>query len=289
MSNDNDVPLGEGARRYYEQQFGERIRQVKKGGSAPSGGGPNWSGRAGCGAVVAVIFVVRVAALLLRCDSSSSIDRYSPSRDAVDIDVQQQLEEFRARHKANEDQMNEILRRIEENKPPFVFPGGEVVPEADADALLKASDVPLLEGLCYRIHQESRRSETTPGGHLLKLLDANSRTLLVLSITAPPLRPNDREDLLEGLNDVLRRLDFWEPAVFLKVPAVKAFLDAHPELGPGDRLSLPQRRRVLELCYPKQIVPLTAGDQLDDAARAKWVEQAQADLNLARREAAAKP
>jgi hypothetical protein len=77
VSNEDDVPLGEEARRYYEQQFGERIRQVRKGGSQPNGRSGGTS-RAGCGMVIFVFIAIRLLFAITRCTPDSSSYRYTP-------------------------------------------------------------------------------------------------------------------------------------------------------------------------------------------------------------------
>lgn len=80
MSTENDVPLGEGSRRYYEQMFGDRIRQVNKGGgSVPrrDSGGSNGTGRAGCGVAIAIFVVIRIIAAVLSTHSHPSSRSYT--------------------------------------------------------------------------------------------------------------------------------------------------------------------------------------------------------------------
>lgn len=81
MSTENDVPLGDGARRYYEQLFGDRIRRVNKGSdSAPQnngGGGSNWNGRIGCGGAVAAYIIIRVVSALTHTSWSTPSHDYS--------------------------------------------------------------------------------------------------------------------------------------------------------------------------------------------------------------------
>ncbi len=81
MSTENDVPLGEGSRRYYEEKFGDRIRQVNKsGGSAPNHdrGGSTGTGRAGCGVAIAILVAIRVISAILNSHSHTSPRSYTP-------------------------------------------------------------------------------------------------------------------------------------------------------------------------------------------------------------------
>jgi hypothetical protein len=70
MSSENDVPLNDPAR-YYEKQFGDRVRNVAKPGargpSPSSGGGRGWWGGGGA-AIFGIIIIVR---LLLSLGGSS--------------------------------------------------------------------------------------------------------------------------------------------------------------------------------------------------------------------------
>jgi hypothetical protein len=81
MSTENDVPLGEGSRDYYERKFADRIRQVKKGGaSAPNrdNGGSNGTGRAGCGVAIAIFILIRIVISVLNSHSHTPTYHYSP-------------------------------------------------------------------------------------------------------------------------------------------------------------------------------------------------------------------
>lgn len=95
MSTENDVPLGDGARRYYEQLFGDRIRRVNKGSdSAPQGndgGGSNWNGRAGCGGAVAAFIIIRI--LIALAHSSWSTPSHDYSTPPAHFRLQPQFEE----------------------------------------------------------------------------------------------------------------------------------------------------------------------------------------------------
>jgi hypothetical protein len=122
MSTENDVPLGEGSQRYYEQLFGERIREISKGESArqPDNGGSNGNGRVGCGVLIAVCFLIRIVTTFLNTHSHSSsysppppapqpfrihqpnID-HLPMIDAKDEDMRRFLDQFREDKEAEEE------------------------------------------------------------------------------------------------------------------------------------------------------------------------------------------
>jgi hypothetical protein len=90
MSTENDVPLGEGARGYYEQKFGERIRQVSKGSKQPrdTGSSSRTKGSAGCGVVFFVFILIRLIASFSRSNSHTPTYQYNPP---APIPIQKQL------------------------------------------------------------------------------------------------------------------------------------------------------------------------------------------------------
>jgi hypothetical protein len=96
MSTENDVPLGEGSRGYYERKFSDRIRQVKKGGgSAPNrdNGGSNGAGRAGCGVAIAIFILIRIIISVLNSHSHTPTYHYSPPQ--LNPGMQKHWEGFR--------------------------------------------------------------------------------------------------------------------------------------------------------------------------------------------------
>lgn len=200
MSTENDVPLGEEARRFYEQQFGERIQQIKKGGKAPQHnprGSFNWFSPAGFGWIAGAAFIMHIFVSFIRPQSNTPT--YPP------IPVLPSLE-FVNQEKPLAEQIQEVNA------------------EAEA-ALLRASDVPWPEGLSYRMYQESLRPEASPGKHLLKLFDPNARRLLIQSAQGQALDDNESQALLIGLNDVLAHADFWDEEAFQQPPPFAEILD----------------------------------------------------------------
>jgi hypothetical protein len=186
MSAENDVPLGEGAQQYYEQRFGHRVRQVKK------GGGPGW-GKGGCATLIVLLLGFRFFAALLNLGSRThSIQYLSP---LVPAQAPLQIEELL------HNQQNALVG-------------------ADEDvALLQKDDVPLMQGLCYRVYQESRQPNPTPGKHLLKLLDSVLRDLISKSAKGVELDGIEEALILIAFNGALGHPDFWNEAAFLGVPA----------------------------------------------------------------------
>jgi hypothetical protein len=283
MSTENDVPLGEGSRRYYEQLFGERVRQVKKGGSAPkpNSGSSNANGRAGCGTAIAILIAIRLIAAVLNTHShTSSYTVHAPPPPRFNGAP------FADNH-APEDEAMQRLRQLLDNRDPFQLRPDEAPHEIDITALLTKDDVPLLEGLCYRLYREHLHDGATPGKHLWTLLDPDVRPLCLKAVQGLELDANERQEVLDGLNEVLQDDKFWDPAAFAKLRQSPEFdrLRAqvqHPNAAPLPRVE--DRRLVLQLCYPRQIVPLNERNKLDAPAREAWRRRAQLDLDEARRE-----
>ncbi|MGH7172432.1 MAG: hypothetical protein ACRELF_13130 [Gemmataceae bacterium] len=293
MSTENDVPLGESSRRYYEQQFGDRIHQIKKGGgSAPQrdSGGSNWNGRAGCGGILAVIFIIRLIAALVSSQSSTPSYNYSPPpQQQFNDDMRKQLDDLAVQDKAADKilkDLDEALRQGgQKNVPDF---GVEDERDGAAKFLLTEADVPLLEGLCYRIYQESRQPGATPGKRVRALLPPSARQFLDKAARRQILRDNEREQMLEALNALLPIADLYNAASFQNVPdAPRALLNG---IGDDPARSVPRFNRwLLEKCYPRQIVPLTERPRLkNEWERAGWKRRAQFDLELARQQYEAK-
>jgi hypothetical protein len=179
------------------------------------------------------------------------------------------------------------LRQLLEDREQFPIQPGRVLPAKDLDVLLTPDDVPLLEGLCYRLHQESLRAEPTPGKHFLKLLDPDVLPLIVKASRGHELDRNERDEVLEGLNEVLQHNEFWNANAFARLRGMKEYvrilkfvqlLDAQP------KALLKERRLILQLCYPLQIVPLSERNKLNAKAREDWQLRARIDLDAARRE-----
>lgn len=267
MSTENDVPLGDDSRRYYEQQFGDRIRQVNKGrGTTPksSSGGSNWSSRAGCGGgAVAAFVIIRIVIALFRVSSSHSSQNYS----IPDPPAFQQNQE-----------LDRLLQQIREQQGGLPVPADEGAKGIGLIQLLGKEDIPLPKGLCYRIHRESLRPGNSPGKHILQLLDPDARAHLIRSAEGKELLPQEEKDLLEALNDVLYENNFYDAVVFRNVPGVATWRLL------GDIGSPRSNRQLLEKCYPQQIVPLDKRDTLTEQDRARWKKQAQEDLDKAKAE-----
>ncbi|HWG44928.1 MAG TPA: hypothetical protein VN688_19320 [Gemmataceae bacterium] len=280
MSSENDVPLGEGSRRYYEQQFGERIRKVSKSGNTPpsNGGGWNWNGRAGAGLILGVIFIViRIILVVARTDSSAPSYTYKPV-------VPQKLEaDFHFRKHLNDVPIQDDAKDIQ---PDPAFGPLALIPNP-ANPQLDQRDVPLLEGLCYRIHTESQQFERTPGSRICRFLNADEQALITKAARGQALNRNERFDLIVSLKVVLQRADFFDGDSFRTV-ALPAELVLRHNADPNQPAEEIRQfnRSLLERCYPEQIVPLRERDTLDDQSREQWRKRARADLDKAKKEQA---
>jgi hypothetical protein len=251
MTSENDVPLGDGSRRYYEQLFGNRIRQVNKGGGAPRGdsGGSSGPGRAGCGVLIAVFVLIRIFLIVFRSHPSTV-----PTLPHFPVVMPQQPRDWDVPPVKNNDD--------------------------EANVLLAKEDVPLLGGLCYRIDRESRQAESTPGKHICKLLPPDAKALLRRAAKGELLRDHEQDLLVESLEEMLHDANFYDGPSF-RGKVLRLRIDKGVIVGPGTPRF---NRLVLEQCYPQQIVPLDERGHLDAQARERWRMRAQMDLNQARQE-----
>jgi hypothetical protein len=270
MSAENDVPLGEGARRYYEQQFADRIRQVRKGGGGGTGkGGSGWNGRVGIGLVAGIVLVV-LRILFATGNRSPSPSYNSTPPPPVQFNFEKQ--------KLFNDPI--VLPNIEGD-----FRPGVQVHDVDAegaDPRLVEKDVPLLQGLCYRIDRESRQPVRTPGRRLCQFLDAPSNGLISRAAAGENLARGDRADLFAALNRLLQER-LYDGSSFRDVPLPPDLLRRWPQAAKDVEALRRFNRTLLEKCYSLQIVPLAERDQFNDDTRVLWQLQAQKDLAAARR------
>jgi hypothetical protein len=276
MSTENDVPLGEGSHRYYEQKFGDRIRQVnKRGGPARDPGGSNWNGRVSAGVIIGIIIVIlRIMIAASRSGSHTSSYTYNPPQPPpFDAELQRRLNEI-----GIQGDQKDVF--VPNGMPMF----GKMPGAREDDPLLTDADVPLIEGLCYRIQQESLRPGQTPGGRIHQLLDEGVWKMLDQAARGQPLLEDEKEELLDALNDdALAQRDFTAGPSFNLVPGFATLRLMRDRPAGGVEL-WKYNRRVLEMCYPEQIVPLHERSLLDGPAREQWRKRARLDLEKARQE-----
>ena len=99
-----------------------------------------------------------------------------------------------------------------------------------------------------------------------------------------PLQQDEKEELLDTLNDdVLARPAFTDGPSFDLVPGFATLRVMRDRPAGGVEL-WKYNRRVLEMCYPEQIVPLRERPQLNGPAREQWRKRALLDLEKARQE-----
>jgi hypothetical protein len=266
MAADEDVPLGDAAR-HYEQQFGDKIRQVQKGGARPPAGAPRGGGwGAGRGAVGAVLVVVFIVIRLLVSIGNSSNRHPTPSytftpppaMPPVDFErVQREMEQRRSRWRP--------VAPALDNGPSYRFEEGDVL---------------LPEGLCYRVAQEARGAASTPGKRLAAFLDAAARDLVGRAARGERLGAVEEADLRAALNEVLDKRDFYDEPSFrgLDLPAEAQAVAAKRDQAAAAELRK-LNRLALEAAYPRQIVRAQFRGALDPGIER---ELALSDLRKAR-------
>jgi hypothetical protein len=279
MASNVPLPSGEGSPGYYERQFGERVRSIRKGGApAGGGGGSRWNGGAAVGILVAIILAV------LRIASSSShhtpVPRFEPP----------------AFNPHALDDLDRIQKQIQDLQfQPVPIPDVPlVVPDVPADDpnLLTQDEVPLWAGLCYRIDQESKQPQATPGKRICSLMEhdqAEALALLRRAAAGDDLNANERDDLLDALNEVLDNPKLYDEDSFrnTKVPLaamMHANLRAQGLQNLDEKELHKDNRSLLEAAYPMQIIPVRLKDPRDADTLAVWKERARKDLEAAKKQ-----
>jgi hypothetical protein len=257
----------------YEHQFSDRIRKVAKGGGRPAGSGTpsaNGSGR-GAGAlggiIIAVIVVVGRIALNSNRPNPPALDPGAPQR-----------------------RLDDLLRAQQAIKPPVVFPPAQHVPGAafwlNQNLRLEAADVPLLRGLCYRVHQESRQPGPTPGKQIFSHLDGRARDLLRRAAFGEELG-KQADEFFEALNETLGNHNLYDRAAFAGLPvppeAILLAIDGIDQLNlPAGEL-LRANRALLEVAYPRQVLSVLLREPRTAQDQKRYVDSARHDLAEARR------
>jgi hypothetical protein len=264
-SEPDDVPLGGESRRYYERKFGDRIRRVSKsGGTRPNSGGSNKSGCVGAGVAVGIIIVVlRLIIAVSNSRSGTPSYTYTPPPILKPVLAQKQEEP--------------------ELPPRFRFQPGRNDDEREADPSLKEDDVPVLEGLCLRIHDESQEKVATPGRRIWTLLDAASRKPLAKAASGQALDPNEKLRLFGALNRILAQPVLYDGASFARIGQVEP-LRLQFNINQIEKTCRKYNRSLLEKCYPDQIMPYRERDWLTREERQAFQARAQTDLELAKLE-----
>jgi hypothetical protein len=284
MAADEDIPLGDAAR-HYERQFGDRIRQVQKRGARPPAGGTGGSGGSGTGrgAVWAVLVLVFIVIRVVISVSSSSSRNSSPSYNFTpprpQVDFEQQRRAFA--------ELDKLQRDAEQREQGWKPLAPALLDEGPGPSYrFEEGDVPLPEGLCYRIVQEARGANVTPGSRLEAFLDARGRDLVGRAARGEQLGAAEVRDLRAALNAVLDKREFYDERYFrgLDLPPEAQALAAKSPARLAGRVGVADVRKLnrlaLEAAYPRQIVAAALrgvlGPQLEQ-------ETARADLAEARR------
>jgi hypothetical protein len=277
MAAEEDVPLGDAAR-HYEQKFGARVRQVRKGGARPPAGGGSGTGRTAIGLAVVVIVVVRLALYVGNSGRHSSpAPTFTPP---PQVNFEQQRKAF--------EELERVQREMERRRawrpvaPPLPDRG------AEPSYRFEEGDVPLPEGLCYRIVREARGDAPTPGKRLTLFLDDEARALVERAARGERLGAVEEGELRAALNEVLERRELYDERFFRDrdLPPEAQAVAARRERADATELRK-LNRLALEAAYPRQIVAVSARG-LRPAGRETWTEVARKDLEEARQEDAAR-
>ena len=127
--------------------------------------------------------------------------------------------------------------------------------------LLAQSHVADWKALCSKIIAEGERDEPSPGKRIWELLPTEAQEAAQKAAAGATLDPDEAEELLWGLNDLLEDPEFHQPEHFAKtvLPVRTAdVLKTDPE-SRSERQTQRANRVLLEMAYPAEIPssPLT--------------------------------
>jgi hypothetical protein len=265
------LPSGENSPDYYERMFGERVRKVvKPGGRYPTSGAKHWNGGTGVG-IVAVVLVLALRIALGSFNHSRSYEPPPPMPFKHGLQV-----------------LPPMMERP--NLDPHVWPLPNQIPVLERpNLLIQEDDVPLLGGLCYRIHHESRQGAPTPGKCICAHLANPALNLIRRAAMGAPITNAEGGELIAALNEMLQNKVIYDQASFAKVHLpdkevqISRKFDKGSRFKPGQLLQV--NRVLLQAAYPNQILPASRTDALrSEAMRKFWLAKATRDLDDARRE-----
>ena len=264
MAAEEDVPIRDSAR-HYEEQFGDKVRQVQKPGARPPASGSGGFGAVGA-VVLVVIFLIRV---FISLANSSSRESYTPPPAMPAIDFQRFQEQAREQPEA----FGPATRRL-------------LGVEDETSYRFEPGDVPLPEGLCFRIEQDARGEVATPGKRLSMFLDPAARALVGRTARGAALGPGEEADLRAALNEALDKPEFFDERYFrgldLPAEALAALAQRGPGLVPPDVKDVRRLNRLaLEAAYPRQVLRAKFRGRLDPQLERRI---AALDLEEARRQ-----
>jgi hypothetical protein len=286
MAAEEDVPLGDAAR-HYEQKFGDKVRQVQKRGAQPPAG-PSGGGRGAAAAVVIVAFIV-VRGLISFGNNSGRHSSPPPTftTPPPQIDFEQQRKLFA-----------ELERLQREDQQRFGRPpAAPALPDngPEPSYRFEENDLPLPEGLCFRVEREAGAAAPfNPGKRVHLLLDPAARELVKRAAKGEGLGRVEVDELRAALNEVTGRRDFYFAPCFADLALPEEARALADKLDAGQLLTEAEARKLnrlaLEAAYPRQIIPAESRARLDPVALQRWKERAREDLAEARRQGgAAKP
>jgi hypothetical protein len=228
---------------------------------------------------------------VVRINSSSPSHNFSPPQPEFDVVLEKRLQDILFDLQAKEEvNVRADMVRKAAGFEDFPLPGPRgpeiILNFAEHDVLLAQEDVPLLQGLCYRIHEECEKLAATPGKRICLLVDHSTKGLVARAAQGQALDRAEREELFAALNAVLHRTDFVDANSFRGIRGAVALVLMHglmPDAGDKPVVNSPRfNRLILDKCYPHQIVPLHQRDQLDAFEQEQWLRRAQTDLSCAR-------
>ncbi len=279
---------------YYENQFGDRIRAIGRGGPPPRvqlyrpstptpAGGLKIAG--GVGGLILIILIFGG----LRAWRTSPSYYVTPALPILPLQVPQPNPWL-----LPDGNGNEIFAQdpFNPNRPFQIVPGGLQVEWPDVDEaplLLLPESIGDLPALCYLLHMEGKHTEFTPARCVFERLDEASRKLLREIATEPDneLAPAKRDEMLNALNNVFSKEDFYDARYFEGLDLDEEFCNRLTKwTQPGGIKSFSEARLInrtlMEAALPHQIVP-RADQPLKGAAQRAFVDNARQELKSLRK------
>ena len=193
---------------YYENQFGDRIRNISKGGTKPpapprSGSGGRTAG--GAGVVIGVIFLIRLLVSFGSSSSSHTSHNFNTppmqfqQPQPMQIQVPPMIRHRRFPPELNPPAGNQVMN--DEQVRRLLQQNGLEDPQKGSP-LLTAEDVAFLPAFCRRLQRQGPTTELTPDRRVYDGLDADGRKLLAEIAADLKLEPapEKRDEMLETLN-----------------------------------------------------------------------------------------
>ena len=267
---------------YYDDQFSDRIRNIRQGsssssrpGSSDSGGGSKVAGGIG-GLVVMAIVLGGVRS----CNTSSRTNDYSYNYNPPRIQMPPPID------------WNPPPPIDWQPQPPIAFqPQPFVIPPPIDPPLrpLEPLDVVYLPALCYLLDQEGRHTVDTPARRVFDCLDPDARLLLREIARNTNQQPDavKRDEIFEALNKVLDDQNFYHAGSFSSVkldPELRERLRKWTRRGAVKTVASARQlnRQLLDAAFPRQILP-RAAQPIPEEQEREAVARAKEELAEVRR------